>query len=121
MSVIKYGFLIDGGKIFDTKIETYELKKRVLGSNIIYYLKPKDYKRLYYFEPLLFSYPIDRVFEILNFNKKLKKQRETKHHESYLDNIANYSVVYNYPPLHLMPRMFEHYKKCQNLKKRLHY
>jgi len=111
--------LIDGNKIFDTKIETYELKKKELGPNIIYYMKPKYYKRLYYFEPLLFTYSQEKVFEILNFNKKLKKEREAKQHESYLNNMANFSVIYNYPPLHLMPRMFEHYKKCQNLKKRL--
>ena len=116
---IKYGFLIINETIYDTKIETYELKKKELGSNIIYYMKPKNYKRLYYFEPLLSIYPQDKVFEILNFNKRLKKQREVKQHESYLDNIANFSVIYNYPPLQLMPRMFEHYKKCQNLKKRL--
>ena len=119
MKQIKYGFLIEDDKIFDTKIETYVLKRKKVGTNIIYYMVPKSYKRLYLFEPLLLAYPICTVFELLRFNSRLRKEREAKQQDSYLDNMANYSVVYNYPPLDLMPRQFELYKRCQNLKKRL--
>ncbi len=119
MATIKHGFLIDDNKIFDTKIQTYELRKEIVGSNIIFIMEPKYYKRLYLFEALLYLYAEEKVFRILNFNKRLKRQRELKQHESYLENMANYSVVYNYPPLELTPRMFELYKRCQNLKKRL--
>ncbi len=119
MGTIRYGFLIDGNSIYDTKIQVYDLKKRETGSNIIYYMASKGYKRLYYFEILLAFFSIDRVFEILNFNSVLKKEREKKQLDNYLDKMANYAVTGNYPPLDLMPRQFQNYKTCQNIKKRI--
>lgn len=118
--MIKYGFFIENGCIYDTKIQSYELKTSQIGSNIIYYMKPKR-KRLYFYEPLLYVYSVDKVFEILNFNRLLKKKRKS---ESLIKNdklhyMANMSVIYNYPPSYLTQKKFALYKKCQSLKRRL--
>lgn len=118
--MIRYGFLIENGKIYDTKIQSYELKREVIGNNVIYYLKPM-HKRLYLFEVLLFIYNVDKVFEILNFNTHLKKQRKS---ESLIKNdklhyMSNMAMIYNYPPSYLTQKKFALYKKCQSLKKRL--
>lgn len=120
VSKIKYGFLIVNSCIYDTKIQSYELKISQIGSNIIYYMKPKR-KRLYFYEPLLYVYSVDKVFEILNFNRLLKKKRKS---ESLIKNdklhyMANMSVIYNYPPSYLTQKKFALYKKCQSLKRRL--
>ncbi len=117
--MIRYGFLIRNEEIFDTKIQTYELKRETVGTNIIHTMVPVSYKRLYLFEVLLQFYSIDDVFRILRFNKTLKRERLSKQRDSCLDHMANYAVVGNFPPLDLMPRQFELYKRCQKLKKRL--
>ena len=54
--MVKYGFLIEDGMIFDTKIQSYSLKKRFSGNNLIYQMEPTSHKRLYLFEPLLKFY-----------------------------------------------------------------
>ncbi|QQV91532.1 hypothetical protein M1M25_gp094 [Tenacibaculum phage Gundel_1] len=119
--LIKYGFLIKEGKIYDTKIQSYKLKAEYLGSNVIYYMEPKSYKRLYDFEPLLYFYSVDKVFSILDFNSRLRKKRELESvvRVNNLHYISNYSSVYNYPPSYLKPKKFNLYKICQSLKKRL--
>ncbi len=116
-NLIKYGFLIKGNEIFDTKIQSYKLKAEPIGENIIYYMEPKNYKRLYDFEPLLFFYSIDKVFELLNFNSTLRKNRNIE--QNNIHYISNSSVIYNYPPTYLKPKKFNLYKICQSLKKRL--
>ena len=118
---IKFGFLIKDGKIFDTKIRAYELRKEVIGSNIIYSMTPTKYKRLDFYEPLLYRYNKDEVFSLLNFNKHLRQQRklEDKIKTNNLHNMANMAVIYNYPPSYLTQKKFALYKKCQSLKKRL--
>jgi len=119
--MIKYGFLIEEGKIYDTQIQFYELKSKFSENNVIYYLKPV-HKRLYMFEVLLFQYNVEKVFEILRFNKYLKKNRKN---ESLIKNeklhyISNMAVIYNYPPSYLNQKKFAIYKKCQRLKRRFH-
>ena len=118
---IKFGFLIKDGKIYDTKIQSYELKRKYIGNNVIYYMQPNKYKRLDFYEPLLYRYSIDEVFSLLNFNKYLEKQRklENKIQTNKLHNMANMSVIYNYPPSYLTQKKFSMYKICQALKKRL--
>jgi len=119
--VIRYGFQIINDEIFDTKIQSYKLVAEYEGENIIYSMVENNYKRLYLFEPLLFKYDIDTVFEMLNFNSYLKNQRK-KHKLMKTNNlhyISNMATVYNYPPTFLTQRRFSLYKKCQNLKKRL--
>ena len=121
MSEIKFGFLIKDGEIYDTRIQCYDLKKRISGENIIYYMEPSSYKRLYLFEPLLSIYSIEKVFEILNFNSILKKQRdkESSVKTNKLHYISNMSTIYNYPPTYLTKKRFYIYKICQSLKNRL--
>jgi hypothetical protein len=116
---VKYGFLIEDGKIYDTKIESFELKKEVIGSNIIYYLKSKYYKRLYFFEPLLCFYSVEKVFKILNYNSYLKKERKNDVLNHRLHYMSNMALIYNYPPKYLTKRAFGLYKICQSLKKKL--
>ena len=121
VGLIKYGFLIKDGEIFDTKIQSYSLKAESIGCNIIYFMEPKKYKRLSDFEPLLYYYSVEKVFEILNFNSKIKKDRsvETALRNNNLHYMYNYSTIYNYPPTYLKPKKFNLYKICQSLKKRL--
>lgn len=118
-SQIKFGFLIKNGEIYDTKIMSYELKKRVSGENIIYYMKPTYYKRLYLFEPLLTVFSIEKVFRILNFNSILRKEREKNSLDNKTHYMSNMSVIYSYPPTYLTNRKFNLYKTCQALKKKL--
>lgn len=120
-SLIKYGFLIKDGEIYDTKIQGYKLKPEFIGENVIYSMESENYKRLYAFEPLLYFYSIDKVFDILDFNSKLKRDRELERvfRANNLHYMSNYSVVYNYPPAYLNPKIFNLYKVCQSLKKRL--
>lgn len=118
--MIRFGFLIENNKIYDTQIVSYELKIKEIDNSIIYYMKPKR-KRLYMFEVLLYYYPIDIVFDILNFNKYLKKQRriEALIKTDKLHYMSNISVIYRYPPTYLTQKKFAIYKKCQSLKKRI--
>ena len=116
---IKYGFLIDNGEIYDTKIETFSLEKRIVDGNIIYYMKPIYYKRLYIFEPLLDCFEASVVFEILNFNKYLKNERNNENKVSKLHYMSNMATVYNFPPKYMTNRTFNLYKICQKLKSRL--
>lgn len=118
--MIKYGFLIEDNKIFDMKVQSYELKTKIIGSNVIYYMKPVR-KRLYLFEVLLYIYTVEKVFEILNFNSHLRKQRkkEVRIKNDKLHYMSNMAIIYNYPPTYLTQKKFALYKKCQSLKKRL--
>jgi hypothetical protein len=118
---VKFGFLITDGEIYDTKIQGYELKKKVMGNNIIYQMMPTTYKRLYTYEPLLSVYDVEEVFKILEFNKGLKRARkkESVLKTNKLHYMSNMSVIYNYPPTYLTQRNFSLYKICQSLKKRL--
>lgn len=119
--MIRFGFQIIGDEIFDTKIQSYKIVAECQGENIIYSMVKSGYKRLYLFEPLLFKYDIDTVFEMLNFNSYLKESR-IRHNLLKTDNfhqISNMATVYNYPPTFLTQRRFSLYKKCQNLKKRI--
>lgn len=120
--MIKYGFKIENGEIWDTQILTYELKRKSVGNNIIYYMQVFGYKRLYDFDPLLEVFSIDKVFRLLEFNSFLKEQRNNdgRLKEKTLSHISNYSIIYNYPPSYLNAKKFAIYKKCQILKKRLH-
>lgn len=117
--VIKYGFLIEDGKIYDTKVQNYELGKIADGCNILYTMNPTKYKRLYLFECLLNYYDLDRVFEILNYNKSLKKERNFNYLGDKIHYMANMSVINNYPPTFLNGRKFQVYKICQKLKQKL--
>ena len=118
---IRHGFLIEDGKIFDTKIKSYELKKKDVGSNIIYYMAPNNHKRLYLYEPLLLNYPIEEVFEILRLNSRIRKRRKSEKSlkTNKLHYMANMSGIYNYPPTFLTQKRFYIYKICQSLKNRL--
>tara|TARA_R110000822_G_scaffold127454_1_gene262964 strand:+ start:15991 stop:16356 length:366 start_codon:yes stop_codon:yes gene_type:complete len=120
--VIKNGFKIENGEIWDIQIQTYALKRKSVGNNIIYYMEEYGYKRLYHFDALLDSFPIDKVFKILEFNSYLRKQRynDTKLNSVTLSHVFNYSSIYNYPPSFLTSKRFATYKKIQHLKKRLH-
>jgi hypothetical protein len=117
--MIKNGFLIEGNKIFDTKLQSFVEKKQMCGSNLIVTMIPTHYKRLYLFEALLYSFEIDEVFKILNYNKILKKDREEEISNSKNHYMTNAAVVYNYPPTYLTGRKFALYKICQKLKKKL--
>ena len=118
--MIKYGFLIEDGKIYDTKIQAYELKTKELDNNIIYYMKPIR-KRLYLFEVLLCFYSTEKVFEMLRFNRHLRKQRKSEGlmKNDKLHYMSNMAMIYNYPPTYLTQKKFALYKKCQSLKARL--
>ena len=115
--MVKYGFKIQDGSIYDTKIYDFRLDKTIKDSNVIYTMNPIHYKRLYLFEVLLNNYSVEDVFEILNYNKYLKNQREKYNADRKLHYIANYAVIYNYPPTYLTQRKFYLYKTCQHLKK----
>lgn len=121
MGIIKYGFLIKDGKIHDTKIQSYDLCKKVVGCNILYSMKPTKYKRLYLFEPLLDKYSLDQVFKMLKYNSFLNSQRETENliKTNKLHYISNMAMIYNYPPKYLTQKKFGLYKICQSLKKRI--
>lgn len=84
-------------------------------------MKPHSYKRLYDFEPLLEKYSDIEVFEILNFNKHIRKERksESMTRTNKLHYMSNMAVIYNYPPSFLTQKKFALYKICQTLKKRL--
>lgn len=118
---IKHGFIIDGDKIFDTKIQAYEMSKRFVGNNLIYTMKPSKYKRLYRFEPLLDKYDLETVFKILKCNTYIQKQRKVESliKINKLHYISNMAMIYNYPPSFLTQKKFALYKICQTLKKRL--
>lgn len=120
--MIRHGFLIEDGKIFDTKIQSYQMTKSYVGGILLYSMTPSYYKRLYEFEILLSIYDIDKVFRILEYNSTLKKNRDkelslTKNRVNYM---SNYSTIYNYPVKYLTKKRFNCYKICQSLKKRLH-
>lgn len=119
--MIKFGFLIENDKIYDTKIQAYELSIRTVGLNIIYFMNPTKYKRLYRFEPLLERFEISKVFKILKHNSILRKQRDCESliKTNKLHFISNMAVIYNYPPSYLTQKKFALYKICQTLKKRL--
>src|SRR5690606_9066335 len=117
--MVKYGFKITDGKIFDTKIQSFKVKKVLDGENVIYTMVPDYYKRLYLFEALLTVYPIEKVFRILDFNKFLRKQREYDGLENKTHYMANATVIYNYPPTFLTKRKFNLYKICQHLQKKV--
>lgn len=119
--MIKYGFKIEDGKIYDTHIKSYSKGKKIIGENIIYFMKPIGHKRLYLFEALLDKYDIDTVFEILNFNKYLKKDRKSEKlvKTGKLHYYANTSMIYNYPPIYLTQKRYYIYKTIQLLKKRI--
>lgn len=120
-NIIKYGFKIENNKIYDCKIQSYELVKKTIGSNIIYAMKPTKYKRLYLFEALLEKYSIEKVFKLLKHNSFLKKQRDSEDliKTNKLHYISNMAVIYNYPPSYLTKRKFALYKIIQTLKKRI--
>lgn len=117
---IKFGFLIRNGQIFDTKIQSYKIVPQSLGNNIVYSMVENDYKRLYMFEPLLNCFDVKTVFEILNFNSVLRKQRVSASllKTNKLHYVANMSTIYNYPPNFLTQRKFYIYKIIQKLKQR---
>ncbi len=117
--MIRNGFLIEDGKIFDTKIQSFTQKKEVVGENIIYSMTPLYYRRLYLFEALLGIYSINKVFRILAYNKYLKKERENETSNTKNHYMTNSTIIYNYPPTYLTKRKFILYKTCQTLKKKL--
>ncbi|MFK5981470.1 MAG: hypothetical protein QM499_01035 [Flavobacteriaceae bacterium] len=117
--MIRNGFLIRDEKIFDTKIQSFTLKKEINGENVIYSMIPSFYKRLYKFEPLLYAFSIDEVFKILDYNKILKKQREDIISDAKSHYMTNAAVIFNYPPTYLTKRRFSLYKICQGLKKKI--
>lgn len=119
--MVKGGFLIDGDKIYDTKIQSYSLKKEYKEGILVYSMIPSGYKRLYDFEILLELYDADHVFKILMFNSKLKKDREKELDltKSRMNYMGNYSTIYNYPVKYLTKKRFNCYKICQSLKRRL--
>jgi len=116
----RYGFTIQNGMIFDNHLITYEIRKKCTENNVIFYVEAVP-ERLYIFEVLLLLYPIDKVFEILKFNKHLIKKREVQEEskKTNFHHITNMAVIYNYPPSYLTQKKFSLYKKCQNLKKEL--
>ena len=119
--MLKYGFKIEDGRVYDTQILEYEIKRVACGSNVHFVMVPFGYKRLYLFEPLLFRFSAEKVFEILKFNKYLRRDRERndKSKAPRVHHMLNASVVYNYPPTFLTQRKFTQYKLCQKLKKRI--
>lgn len=116
---IQHGFLIDEGKIYDTQIDAYEIKKRISGNNVIYYMEPVGFKRLHLFEPLLFFYTVEKTFDILRFNSNLKKARKVRQGRSgrKLHFMSNMSMSHNYPPTYLTQKKFYVYKYIQQLKR----
>ena len=119
--MIRNGFEIVENMIFDRRINSYSKKVCFTESNVIHTMICVGYKRLYDFEPLLDKYSEGEVFEILRLNTYLRKQRDIcengvrgKYH-----HISNSTMVYNYPIKYLSPRMFEMYKLCQKLKKKI--
>jgi hypothetical protein len=117
--IIRNGFLIKDGQIFDTKIQSFKLSKVVCDNNIIYLMIPSYYKRLYLFEALLCFYSVDMVFRMLEYNKVLKKQREDDNLENKIHYIANMGVSHTYPPSFLTKRKFMCYKTVQHLLKKI--
>ncbi|WP_439132968.1 hypothetical protein [Polaribacter sp.] len=118
---IKYGFLISKKKIFDTKIQSYQLKKEIVDNLVIYRMMPNRYKRLRVFENLLSTMTNDAVFDILKNDADVKKKRSSNIviSEKTLLNASNMAMVYNYPPKYLTQKRFYLYKSCQTLKKRI--
>lgn len=119
--MIKHGFLIRNGEIYDTKILSYKLYAKHLGNNIIYEIKSDYYKRLYFFEALLLVYDVDKVFEILRLNSTLKKDRhnETSFRNESLRYASNMAVLFNYPPTYLNKKKYNLYRICLKLKAKL--
>lgn len=119
--MLRYGFSIKGGCIYDTMVKAYVLKKKIVSENVIYYFEFLNYKRLYDFEPLLHFYDLDTVFEILNSNSVISKNRKSEKllRTNNLHYISNMATIYNYPPSYLTNKRFLIYKKCQTLKKRI--
>ena len=118
---IKYGFLISRKKIFDTKIQSYELKKEIVDNMIIYRVIPNRYKRLKSFENLLSLMSNEEVFDILRSDEGVLKQRnkDVSINEKTLLNASNMAMIYNYPPKYLTQKKFYLYKSCQTLKSRV--
>lgn len=118
---IKYGFLISKKKIFDTKIQSYELKKVAVDNMIIYRVIPNRYKRLKSFENLLSLMSNDEVFNVLKSDKGIEKKRvkDISINEKTLLNASNMAMIYNYPPKYLTQKKFYLYKYCQTLKSRV--
>lgn len=117
--IIKYGFLIDGKKIYDTHRNSYYLKKKYVDGNLMCELIPDGYKRLYEFEPLLHYYHIDYIFSILKRNSILKRKRvrAEKSNKKLKYVIYNLPTIRRYSPQMLTKRKFEIYKICQKLLK----
>lgn len=118
---IKYGFLISKRKIFDTKIQSYQLKKEIVDNLVIYRMLPNRYKRLRVFESLLSTTTNDAVFDVLKNDAEVKKKRSNNIviSEKTLLNASNMTMIYNYPPKYLTQKRFYLYKSCQTLKKRI--
>ena len=116
--MIHKGYLIENGKIFDTKISSYKLNKKIVGDNVLFTFEPNGYRRLYRFEPLLDKFAPEKACEILDYNTSLRKLRK-KYDIIQTENlkyIPHWSVIYNYPPSFLTPKKFQLYKLCQKMK-----
>jgi len=118
---IKYGFLISKKRVFDTKIQSYELKTVNVDGMVIYRMIPNRYKRLKSFENLLHTMSNDDVFNVLRSDEWIIKQRkkDVSINEKTLLNVSNMTMIYNYPPKYLTQKKFYLYKSCQTLKKRI--
>lgn len=117
--MIKYGFKITDGKIYDTKIHSFKIERIIKDNNILYTMIPCYYKRLYLFEALLNYYSKEITFQILNYNKFLRIQRDKYNADKKSHYMTNCAVIYNYPPTYLTQRKFYLYKTCQHLKKNI--
>jgi len=118
--MVKYGFKILNGQIFDTRISSYAKKGVYSKSNVVYIMQCSKYKRLYFYEALLNFYSENEVFEVLKINRFLKRERESHDKISIKSHyFSNSMMVYNYPVSFLSPRMFQLYKTCQKLKEKL--
>jgi len=117
--MLKYGFLIENGEIYDTHRQVFKQKIESVEGNIIYSIRPYKYKRLYKFEVLLYYYPIDEVFERLRLNSYLKRQRAKYTKLLNMLMFTNKSVIYEFPPTYLTRRRFEIYKTIKYLEKNI--
>lgn len=119
---IRFGFLIKNNRIFDTKIQSYSIKKVNLNGLIIYRMFSSNYKRLSEFEWMIKENKDNNfIFNFLKNNINIQKQRkkEINVNDKTLINASNMSVVYRYPPKYLNKKKFYLYKSCQILKKKL--
>lgn len=115
----RFGFIIDGNKIYDTQLLSYKKGIENIDGNLIYFMEPSGYKRLYRFEPLLEVFNLDKVFLLLKNNTNIVKSRSKEIDESKKIDITNMSVLENYPPSYLTTKKFYYYKICQELKQKL--